>query len=71
MFDLLITGGTVVMPTEAAAVDVGVQDGRIVAIGAPGTLIDEAAQTVGHNWARTALLGKASSVALYSRMAAT
>ena len=46
MFDLLITGGTVVMPTEAAAVDIGVQDGRIVAIGAPGTLIDEAAQTV-------------------------
>ena len=38
MFDLLITGGTVVMPTEAASVDVGVQDGRIVAIGAPGTL---------------------------------
>ena len=46
MFDLLITGGTVVMPTEAAAVDIGVQDGRIVAIGAPGTLIDEAVQTV-------------------------
>ena len=46
MFDLLITGGTVVMPTEAAAVDVGVQDGRIVAIGAPGTLVDEAVQTI-------------------------
>ena len=46
MFDLLITGGTVVLPTEAVAVDVGVQDGRIVAIGAPGTLADEAAQTV-------------------------
>ena len=46
MFDLLITGGTVVMPTEAAAVDVGVQSGRIVAIGAPGTLVDEAVQTI-------------------------
>ena len=46
MFDLLITGGTVVMPTEAAAVDVGVQDGRIVAIGAPGTLVDEAVHTI-------------------------
>ena len=46
MFDLLITGGTVVMPSEAAAVDIGVQDGRIVAIGAPGTLSDEAARTV-------------------------
>ena len=46
MFDLLITGGTVIMPSEAAPVDIGVQDGRIVAIGAPGTLIDEAVQTV-------------------------
>ena len=46
MFDLLITGGTVVMPSEAALVDVGVQDGRIVAIGAAGTLVDEAAQVV-------------------------
>ena len=46
MFDLLITGGTVVMPTEAAVVDVGVQDGRIVAIGAAGTLTDEAVQKI-------------------------
>ena len=46
MFDLLITGGTVVMPSEAAQVDIGVQGGRIVAIGAPGTLIDEAVQTI-------------------------
>ena len=46
MFDLLITGGTVVMPSEAAQVDIGVQGGRIVAIGAPGSLIDEAVQTV-------------------------
>lgn len=46
MFDLLITGGTVVMPSEAAQVDIGVQGGRIVAIGAPGSLSDEAVQTV-------------------------
>ena len=46
MFDLLIAGGTVVMPSEAAAVDIGVQDERIVAIGAPGTLSAEAVQTV-------------------------
>jgi len=46
MFDLLITGGTVVMPSEAAEVDIGVQDGRIVAIGAPGTLIDDAVEVV-------------------------
>ena len=46
MFDLLITGGLVVMPSEAAQVDIGVNGGRIVAIGAPGTLIDEAVQTI-------------------------
>ena len=38
MFDLMITGGTVVLPNEAALVDVGIQDGRIAAIAAPGTL---------------------------------
>ncbi len=46
MFDLLITGGTVVMPSEAAAVDIGVQNGRIAAIAAPGTLTDDATQTL-------------------------
>lgn len=46
MFDLLITGRTVVLPTEAVAVGIGLQDGRIVAIGAPGALVDEAVQTV-------------------------
>ena len=44
MFDLLITGGPAVLP--AAAVDIGAQDGRSVAIGAPGTLDDEATQVV-------------------------
>ena len=46
MLDLLITGGVVVMPGEAAVVDIGVQNGRIVAIGASGALSDEAARTV-------------------------
>ena len=46
MFDLLITGGTVVTPSEAAVLDIGVQDGRIAAIAAPGTLTDDAAQTL-------------------------
>ena len=46
MFDLLITGGTVVTPSEAAALDIGVQDGRIAAIAAPGTLTDDATQTL-------------------------
>ncbi len=46
MFDLLITGGTVVTPSEAATLDIGVQDGRIAAIAAPGTLTDDATQTL-------------------------
>ena len=46
MFDLMITGGTVVLPNEAALVDVGIQDGRIAAIAAPGTLTDDAARTL-------------------------
>ena len=46
MFDLLITGGTVVTPSDAAELDIGVQDGRIAAIAAPGTLTDDATQTL-------------------------
>jgi dihydropyrimidinase len=38
MFDLLITGGTAVMPEATAAADIGVSTGRIAAIGAPGSL---------------------------------
>ena len=38
MFDLLITGGTAVMPASAEAADIGVSGGRIAAIGAPGSL---------------------------------
>ncbi len=42
MLDLLITGGTVVLPNGAAVVDVGVQDGRVAVVAAPGTLPDDA-----------------------------
>ncbi len=38
MFDLLITGGTAVMPASTEAADIGVSGGTIAAIGAPGSL---------------------------------
>jgi dihydropyrimidinase len=38
MFDLIISGGTAVLPTGAEAADVGVSGGKIAAIGAPGSL---------------------------------
>src|SRR5579864_8001912 len=38
MLDLIISGGTAVMPSGAAAVDIGVAGEKIVAIGAPGSL---------------------------------
>ena len=38
MLDLAITGGTCVLPTGTTAADIGVKDGRIAMIGAPGTL---------------------------------
>jgi dihydropyrimidinase len=38
MFDLIVTGGTAVMPASTEAADIGVSGGRIVAIGAPGSL---------------------------------
>ena len=40
MLDLVITGGTCVLPSGAVAADLGVSDGRIAAIGAPGTLAE-------------------------------
>lgn len=43
-FDLLIRGGTCVLPWGEAQADVGVRDGRIAAIGAPST----AARTADH-----------------------
>ena len=33
MFDLLITGGNAVLPTGAAAADIGISGGKIVALG--------------------------------------
>ena len=36
-FDLMIRNGTAVLPWGEAAVDIGVRDGRIAAIGVPGT----------------------------------
>src|SRR5260370_15728439 len=38
MLDLIVTGGTAVMPASTEAADIGVSGGRIVAIGAPGSL---------------------------------
>ncbi|MGH7311040.1 MAG: hypothetical protein ACREK6_20365, partial [Candidatus Rokuibacteriota bacterium] len=38
MLDLVIRGGQVVTPQGAGAWDVGVQDDRIAAVAAPGTL---------------------------------
>src|SRR3954471_24928707 len=38
MFDLIITGGTAVMPASTEAADIGVSGGKIVAIGAPESL---------------------------------
>src|SRR3954469_8543040 len=38
MFDLIITGGTSVMPHATEAADIAVSGGKIVAIGAPGSL---------------------------------
>jgi dihydropyrimidinase len=38
MFDLIVSGGMAVMPAATEAVDIGVADGKIAAIGAPGSL---------------------------------
>jgi dihydropyrimidinase len=38
MLDIVITGGTAVLPTGAIAADIGVQGEKIAAIGAPGSL---------------------------------
>src|SRR5437868_12096137 len=38
MFDLIVSGGTAVMPASTEAADIGVQGGKIAAIGAPGSL---------------------------------
>ena len=38
MFDLVVTGGTAVLPSGVQAADIGVDGGKIAAIGAPGSL---------------------------------
>ena len=46
MLDLVIKGGQVVMPHGVAALDVGVQGEKIVALGWPGTLAADAGRVV-------------------------
>lgn len=43
MFDLLLTGGTVVNPWGSVIADVGVLDGKVAAVGTPGSLTRDAA----------------------------
>src|ERR1700676_4133229 len=38
MLDLIVSGGTAVMPTGAAANDIGISGEKIVTIGAPGSV---------------------------------
>src|SRR5438046_9616144 len=38
MFDLIVSGGTAVMPASTEAADIGVAGDKIAAIGAPGSL---------------------------------
>jgi len=44
MFDLIITGGTAVMPASTETADIGITGGKIAAIGAPGSLAAIGAQ---------------------------
>ena len=46
MMDLLIRGGIVVTPEEVGERDIGVQDGTIVAVTAPGILPDDAGRVI-------------------------
>jgi len=46
VLDLVIRGGRVVTPQCVGSWDVGVQDGRIAVLGAPGTLPTEAARVI-------------------------
>lgn len=46
MLDLAVTGGTVVTEQATLEATVGVKDGRIVAVAAPGAVLAEAAETV-------------------------
>src|SRR5258708_9493970 len=40
MLDLIVFGGTCVLPSGTMLADIGVKDGRIAVVGAPGTLAD-------------------------------
>lgn len=42
MLDLIVSGGTCVLPSGTVGVDIGVRNGRIATIGAPGTLAEAA-----------------------------
>ena len=46
MLDLVIRGGRVITPQGVGSWDVGVQDGRIAVLGAPGTLPSDAARVI-------------------------
>jgi dihydropyrimidinase len=46
MPDIIIVGGLAVLPTGPETVDIGVDRGRIVAIGAPGSLAGGADRTI-------------------------
>lgn len=46
MLDLVIRGGRVITPQGVGSWDVGVQDGRIAVLGAPGTLPSEATKVI-------------------------
>ncbi len=46
MLDMIIRGGEVVAPEGAADLDVGIQDGRIAVVAAPGTLDGEAGRII-------------------------
>jgi dihydropyrimidinase len=46
MLDLAVVGGTVVTGSSTGAVDIGVKDGRVVLLGAPGTLTMDSAEVL-------------------------
>ena len=46
MFDLILRGGTVVTPTQAATYDIGVRGETIAAVAQPGSLDDDGARVI-------------------------
>nr|WP_295671701.1 dihydroorotase [Sphingomonas sp.] len=45
-FDLILTGGTVHLPSGPVQASVGVRGGKIAAIGAPSTIVSDAGETI-------------------------